>query len=136
MKIVWQDLPKAKGLFTKRSSIMKNLDDGKAVQHYSANTKIAVVQKAQFQGNTYYRTNSAKEKGLNWAFEASVFGLPNEAAPPAPTKVSVSYTLNAPKPRKSQPRKKQKCAQKPSSPKGGEEKEQSLIKRLLGIFKR
>lgn len=81
MKYNWETLPKTKNLFTKRSATMVDLKTNKIIQSYSANTKIAVVQKCTTPEKTYYRTKTAMEKGLDWAFEASAFGLPNEVAP-------------------------------------------------------
>lgn len=127
MDIEWQDLPDRKSLFTKRNAVMRDLHTKKIIQYYASNTKIAVVQKCNYDGTTYYRTNSAKENGLDWAFEAAAFGLPNDVAPPVHTP---SYSLN------SHTTKKQKSneTQKPESPKGGEEtKAQRRQKfRLLG----
>lgn len=127
MTIEWQDLPDRKNLFTKRNAVMHDLHTKKIIQYYASNTKIAVVQKCNYDGTTYYRTNSAKENGLDWAFEAAAFGLPNDIAPPVHTP---SYSLN------SHTTKKQKSneTQKPESPKGGEEtKAQRRPKfRLLG----
>lgn len=127
MNIDWQDIPQNNTLFTKRNATMRDLETGKTIQYYSANTKICVIQKANYKGMTYYRTRSAKDNNLDWAFEAAVFGLPNDIAPPVHTP---SYSLN------SHTTKKQKSneTQKPESPKGGEEtKAQRRPKfRLLG----
>lgn len=127
MNIEWQDIPQNNTLFTKRNATMRDLETGKIIQYYSANTKICVIQKANYKGMTYYRTRSAKDNNLDWAFEAAVFGLPNDIAPPVHTP---SYSLN------SHTTKKQKSneTQKPESPKGGEEtKAQRRPKfRLLG----
>lgn len=127
MNIDWQDIPQNNTLFTKRNATMRDLETGKIIQYYSANTKICVIQKANYKGMTYYRTRSAKDNNLDWAFEAAVFGLPNDIAPPVHTP---SYSLN------SHTTKKQKSneTQKPESPKGGEEtKAQRRPKfRLLG----
>ncbi len=84
MKYIWEDLPKPMNCFTVRNATMRNLNTGEVVQHYSANTKIAVVQKCVTPVATYYRTESAKHHYLNFAFEASAFGLPNELAPSVP----------------------------------------------------
>ena len=98
MKLNWQDLPKPKAVFTVRNAEMVDLDKKKIVQYYSANTRINVVQKVNYKGDTYYRTGSTVEKGLNWAFKASAFGLPNDEAPLEPSfspknSESVSRTL-------------------------------------------
>lgn len=81
MKCVWEDLPKPMNCFTARNATMRDLNTNKIIQHYSANTKIVVVQKCVTPVATYYRTESAKLNRLNYAFEASAFGLPNESAP-------------------------------------------------------
>lgn len=91
MKYTWQNLPDRKNCFTTRRAVMKDLDTGKTIQVYSANTKIAVTQKCVTTSGTFYRTDSACQNGLNWAFEASALGLPNEKAPLAqPKKLSTS----------------------------------------------
>lgn len=115
----WQDLPSRKNCFTVRNAVMRDLDKNKIVRYYSANTKIAVVQKCVTEKETYYRTESAKDHGLNWAFEASAFGLPNEAAPPAPDLDS----LNTQQPTNISPRldEKQTVYVAPTPPEGGEE---------------
>lgn len=78
MEITWKDLPKPKGFFTRRSTIMVTLDTKKAVQFYSANTKINVVQYTVFNGSVYFRTSSARDRGLNWAIKADSFSMPND----------------------------------------------------------
>ena len=140
MNIDWQDIPQNNTLFTKRNATMRDLETGKIIQYYSANTKICVIQKANYKGMTYYRTRSAKENNLDWAFEAAVFGLPNEAAPPAPTP---SYSLNSHKPvtRTPKPAKvKQKVnpTPKPKSSEGGEkaEAEKPKVSFLQRLFRR
>ena len=103
----WQDLPEKKNCFTTRSAVLINLDNNKILQYYSANTKIVVVQKCITKDGTYYRTESASRNGLNWAFKASAFGLPDEKAPSAhhsrpdsldvtdfPPKVDTSHTID------------------------------------------
>lgn len=127
MNCIWKDIDR-KNLFTKRNAVMINLDTKKIVQYYSANTKIVVIQKTQVGEKTYYRTASARDKSLNWAFEASVFGLPNEVAPSAPSRRSKSSSINTSqlrKPGKStlSRTEKQTKDQKIASPKGGEEKQ-------------
>lgn len=83
-KISWTDLPKALGLFTARSCSLVDLDTGKAVKTYSANTKIDVVQSTEFNGVKYYRTEYSKTKGFNWAFKAEDFAEPEVVAEPTP----------------------------------------------------
>ena len=131
MKYVWKDLPKPKGVFTVRNAYMRNLDDGKIVSNYSAGTKIQVVQKCITPNKTYYRTATAARQKLNYAFEATAFGLQNEVAPSAhsnlsPTKKKPSAS------RTPMPIKKQTRKAKSSSPKDGEAKsKKSWIKRLF-----
>lgn len=88
MKYEWKDLPKPINCFTVRSATMVNLNNGRIVQHYSANTKIVVTQKCVTPEKTYYRTRSAAHHYLNYAFEASAFGLPNEKASSEPSPIS------------------------------------------------
>ena len=132
MKYVWEDLPKPLNCFTVRSATMVNLNNGKIVGNYAANTKIVVVQKCVTSKGTYYRTNEAAHHYLNYAFRASAFGLPNEVAPSAHSPKSNSLGQN-PLKSKSTARtlssaKKQKSSQKSShkvaSPKGGETRQQ------------
>ena len=85
MKYIWKDLPKRLNCFTVRNARMVNLDTGKIVSNFAANTKIAVVQKCVTPTKTWYRTQEAAHHQLNYAFEASAFGLPNEKAPSAPS---------------------------------------------------
>lgn len=124
MKIVWQDLPKKQNCFTTRSAMMMDLDKRTAVQHYSANTKIVVVQKCVLPEGAYYRTETAKKKGLNWAFKASALGLPDEKAPSAPSTTLYSKYDKTRKPATTpRPAKKQTVSQKVAKPKGGEAKQ-------------
>lgn len=81
MKCVWEDLPKPLNCFTVRNATMVNLNTGKIVNNYSANTKIVVAQKCVTPKGTYYRTREAAYNYLNHAFRASAFGLPDEKAP-------------------------------------------------------
>lgn len=96
MKYVWKDLPEKLNCFTIRNAAMVNLNTGKIVRHYSANTKIVVVQKCVTPDKTYYRTADACHNYLNYAFEASAFGLPNENAPSAPS-AKINSHLNGSK---------------------------------------
>lgn len=136
MKCNWEDLPERRNLFTVKNTAMINLNTGKTVQRYSANTKIAVVQKCNSQGKTYYRTFDATYHNLNYAFEAEAFGLPNEKAPSAPStksntsessflkkKTDVSHTVNV---------KKQKASKKVASSKdGGKRRPMRWLKKLF-----
>lgn len=85
MKCEWKDLPKPMNCFTVRGTTMVNLNNGKIVSNYAANTKIVVVQKCVTPKGTYYRTQEAAHHYLNYAFRASAFGLPDEKAPSAPS---------------------------------------------------
>ena len=136
MKFKWEDLPKPLNCFTVRSATMVNLNTGKIVSNYAANTKIVVVQKCVTPTGTYYRTSEAEHHYLNYAFRASAFGLPDEKAPSAPSAKSNSLSRQStiPKPvsRTSKPAKKQTVAQKVATPKGGEEKQpRNWLKRLF-----
>lgn len=124
--IEWTDLPKPLNVFTKRNAIMRDLAKNKTVQYYSANTKIRVIQKGNFEGKTYYRTQSAKDHGLDWAFEAAAFGLPNDVAPPVHIP---SYSLNSHTTEKQKPDE----TPKPEPPKGGEEAK-AKKKPRFGLF--
>lgn len=124
MKYTWEDLPQRKNVFTTRNATMRDLRTKKIVQYYSANTRLTVVQKCIASGNTYYRTRSAVERGLDWAFEASAFGLPNEAAPlvPSPKTDSLGKKSKSrtPKNHTSTSVKKQTTQPKPKRSKSGE----------------
>lgn len=115
----WMDLPQPMNCFTVRSAMMMDLDKRTVVQHYSANTKIVVVQKCAIPEGTYYRTETAKLKRLNWAFKASALGLPDEKAPLVPPRNSLN-NFSAPATRTPKPAQKQKASQKAVSPKSGE----------------
>lgn len=127
----WIDLPDRKSCFTARNTAMIDLDKDKVIQYYSANTKIAVVQKCVTAKGTFYRTETAKERGLNWAFKATALGLPNEKAPSVPTTISLN-NISEPVTRTPNPAKKQKEAKTVASPKDGETKQRrSWINRLF-----
>lgn len=98
----WVDLPKPMSCFTVRNAVLKNLNNGNAIQHYSSNTKIVVVQKCVMPEGTYYRTVSAANSNLNHAFSADAFGLPNEVVAPAKPRAKKK---TAPQKAKLQPRK-------------------------------
>lgn len=134
MKYVWKDLPKDLNCFTVRNSTMRNLNTGEIIQYYSANTKIVVVQKCITEKGTYYRTRPAEHQNLNWAFEASALGLPNEKAPSAHLTNSIPYSLGKKKlaSRTPSPEKKQTRSPKPKVAKDGEpSKKPSLWKKLF-----
>lgn len=136
MKYNWEDLPKPLNCFTVRSANMVNLNTGKIVNNYAANTKIVVVQKCVTPTGTYYRTAEAEHHYLNYAFRASAFGLPDEKAPSAPSSKPNSLEKHTTSPRRAtrkSPIKKQTKSKKAASPKGGEEKRpRSWLKRLFG----
>lgn len=81
MTYEWKDLQGKMNCFTVRNATMFDLNTKKPVRCYSANTRITIVQKCVTGKSTLYRTGYAKENGLDWAFEASAFGLPNDIAP-------------------------------------------------------
>ena len=132
----WKDLPKPLNCFTVRSASMINLNTQKIVRNYAANTKIVVVQKCVLPEGTYYRTSEAESHYLNYAFEASAFGLPNEKAPSAPShkskKTGKSTLITPSASRKVKPSKKQTSSKTAKSPKGGEENRHlNWLKRLF-----
>ena len=136
MKYVWEDLPEKKNCFTVRNAAMINLNNRRIVRNYSANTKIVVTQKCVTPGGTYYRTNEAAHHYLNYAFEASAFGLPNEKAPSVHSSKPNSldkHTTNSTKPVvRTNPAKKQTSVQKAVIPKdGGGKRLRSWLKRVF-----
>lgn len=135
MKIIWKDLPKPQGFFTRRSAVMLTLDTKKAIQLYSSNTKLNVSQYTVFNGSVYFRTEPAKVKNLNWAIKADSFDLPDGyLASLAPTEHSLSKKQVT----SHTPAKKQKVTQKVAKPKSEEAQPQktTLIKRIFGRFKK
>lgn len=132
MSTKWQDLPKKLNVFTVRNARMVNLNTGKVVQYYSANTRITVVQKLVTPEKTYYRTASAEQANLNWAFEAKDFGLPNEKAPSAPSSLN---STTVPDSLAQTPASKTKKSPKRASSKGGGKKPRGLFARIKRIFK-
>lgn len=134
MKYNWVDLPKPLNCFTVRSATMVNLNTGRVVSNYAANTKIVVVQKCVTDKGTYYRTSEAEHHYLNYAFRASAFGLPDEKAPSVPTSSSNSLRKSTTKKPKSRTTsvKKQTSTKKTVSPKdGGEKRFGSWIKKIF-----
>ncbi len=124
MKYIWEDLPKPLNCFTVRNATMVNLNTGKIVSNYAANTKIVLVQKCVTPKGTYYRTSEAEHHYLNYAFRASAFGLPDEKAPSVPSAKSDSLNKTTLKTKSAartpKPIKKQTSTQKVILPKGGE----------------
>ncbi len=116
MKCNWIDLPEKKHCFTTRNAELLNLNTGEIIQHYSANTKIVVVQKCITEKGTFYRTESAAYNRMNNAFEAAALGLPNEVAPPS-SKDTLHLDFS---PKSEQSSKKQTAVTHKKSPSGGE----------------
>lgn len=136
MKYNWQDLPERMNCFTVRSAAMINLNTNKVVRIYSANTKIAVVQKCTTKEGTYYRTSEAAHHYLNYAFRAADFGLPNEKAPSAhsskPNSLDTHSNSKLEKHRTPKPAKKTNSSPKVAIPKDGEGKRhRSWLKRIF-----
>lgn len=123
MKYIWEDLPEKKNCFTVKNTTMVNLNTGKVMQHYSTNTRITLVQKCITPDKTYYRTSDAAHHYLNYAFEASAFGLPDEKAPSAHSAKPNSFkkhTNTRLESRTPSPDKKQTTSKKVAPPKDGE----------------
>lgn len=130
MKYEWKDLPERKNYFTVKNTAMINLNTGKVVRQYCTNTKIAVVQKCVTPTKTYYRTQDAEHNYLNYAFEAEAFGLPNEKAPSAPSKLSsnkLKSAISHIKPGS----KKQTSSGNKAKPKGGGATLKKIFNKLL-----
>lgn len=139
MAIIWEDLPNRKNCFTVRNALLWDLSKNKIIRQYLANTKIQVVQKANYNGHTYYRTETPALKGLDWAFEAASFGLPDEIAPLEPSlkSDSLSHSIISRKPKKLTPptsARKQTLNPKAKAPKNGEGKRH--MSWLSRIFRR
>ena len=139
MKYVWEDLPKPLNCFTVRGTTMVNLNTGRIINNYAANTKIVVVQKCVTPKGTFYRTGEAAHHYLNYAFRASAFGLPDEKAPsvrsPKPNSLSRhSERKTAPATRTLKPVKKQTSTKKAATPKDGEGKRHHFgwVKKFFG----
>lgn len=140
-KIIWKDLEKPYGLFTRRSALMVTLDTKKMVQQYAMNTKLNVVQYTIFNDSLYFRTLTAKEKGLNWAIKADAFVLPDELASLAPTpNLSPKKSVPNPKPvSRKTGNQKQKSARKVATPKSEEvvaPKKANIFSKLLKKLRR
>lgn len=139
--ITWKDLSKPYGLFTRRSALMVTLDTKKMVQQYAMNTKLNVVQYTIFNDSLYFRTLTAKEKGLNWAIKADAFVLPDELASLAPTpNLSPKKSVPNPKPvARKTGNQKQKSARKVATPKSEEvvaPKKANIFSKLLKKLRR
>lgn len=126
IKYNWVQLEKPISVFTVRNTTMRNLNTGDIVQHYAANTKLMMYEKCVTEVGTYYRTLSAAHHYLNYAFEASALGLPNEFAPSAPTTAFSHKT-----PSRRTPSKKQKDTPKAKAPNDGGEPKLSFWKKLF-----
>lgn len=126
----WKDLQGRMNCFTVRNATMVDLKTRKPVRCYSANTRITVVQKCVTDKGTLYRTEYAKKNGLDWAFKASAFGLPDEKAPSVPSHSPLSKT----KPENSHTKtgtEKQKEIQKEAPSKDGGTRLKGLFRKLL-----
>lgn len=139
--ITWKDLPKPYGLFTRRSALMVTLDTKKMVQQYAMNTKLNVIQYAIFNDSLYFRTLTAKEKGLNWAIKADAFVLPDELASLVPMpNLSPKKSVPNPKPvSRKTGNQKQKSARKVATPKSEEvvaPKKANIFSKLLKKLRR
>ena len=136
----WTELPKPLNVFTTRDTVMKNLNTGKIIQHYSANTRLTMAQKCITPKGTFYRTRSAKEHGLNWAFEAPALGLPNEVAPSAPTTLPPTNSIGKQKDTLAKPSaEKQKSIQNithPTKDGGSDGLAKKIKQKLIKIFKK
>lgn len=128
----WEDLESPKNCFTVKDTTMFDIPTKRVVRHFSQNTKIVVTQKCTMDGHTFYRTNAAKIRNLDWAFEAGALGLPDEVAPPVHSvspKVGLRLT-----PRIFRSAAKQKHSQKDSLVEGGATRSPRTIFKWL--FKR
>lgn len=135
MKYAWEDLPKPLNCFTVRNATMFNLNNGRIVNNYSANTKIVVVQKCVTPKGTYYRTREAAHHYLNYAFRAADFGLPNDKAPSAHSSKPNSLDTHHPNSKSATrgPVKKTNSKPKAVNPKDGEGKRhRGWLKRIFG----
>ena len=136
MKIVWKDLPKSQGFFTRRSAIMLTLDTKKAIQFYAPNTKLNLVQYTLFNNAVYFRTESAKKNNLNWAIKADSFSLPNNyLASLAPSRIFLEKKVVSETPSAQKTKIKQKQSSS-SKNEGSNAAKQNLIKRLMKHLKR
>ena len=124
MEYKWKDLPERLNCFTVKNTAMINLNNGKAIRHYATNTKINLVQKCVTPEKTYYRTADAAHHYLNFAFEASAFGLPDEKAPsapsPKPNSLGKSTLKRSPETRTPRPAKKHTYTRQVAPSKDGE----------------
>lgn len=131
----WEDLPRPLNCFTVRSVTLRNLDTGGIIRYYSANTKIVVVQKCVRPEGTYYRTAAAAERGRNYAFPASAFGLQDEVAPLEHI-ANNSQSKPEQKGTHTNSGKKHTVAKKPHAPKNGEERgAKGFLRRIFRIKK-
>ena len=142
-KITWKDLPKPQGLFTRRSAIMVTLDTKKMIQQYALNTKLNVVQYTYFNGSLYFRTLTAKERGLNWAIKADSFTLPVgliASLEPSPgfSPIEKKGTRPSKPATRTTGKSKQKSAKKTAKPKSEEVPavKQTLFSKLLKKLRR
>lgn len=140
MAYKWENLQNKMNCFTVRNATMVDLKTRKPVRCYSANTRITVVQKCVTAQGTFYRTESAKENSLDWAFKASAFGMPDEKAPLAP---SVTHKSNSVKVKKNESAKRtkptgenKKVSKKLVQPESGGATLAKWIKKIIGKGKK
>lgn len=136
-KIIWKNLPKVRGLFTKRNTVMVALDTKKAIQFYSANTKIQVTQYTLFNDSVYFRTKPAEDKDLNWAIKADSFDLPKDyLASLVPDKSPAKKASPKPSANNLENKKVSKRVASPKNEGTAQAQKTSLIKRLFRRFKK
>lgn len=138
-KLTWVQLPKPKGMFTKRSAIMVSLKDMKAVQHYSANTKIELCQCTCINGTIYLRTASAAQRDLDWGFSAKSFDMPSDeiASLVHLCAKNGSYSDIVRTPSSTTKQKQKSVVRKASTQSEGEKaRKEKLLNRLLNHFKK
>ena len=134
MAYEWKNLQGRMNCFTVRNASMVDLKTRKPVRTYSANTRITIVQKLVTEHGTFYRTEYAKENGLDWAFKASAFGMPDEKAPSVPSvsPLSKSKPVNS-HTTKSGAKKQKDTQKKKAAPNGGEAKPKlGWLKKIFG----
>lgn len=115
---------------------MVNLDTNGKIQLYSANTKINLVQEAEVDGTRYFRTETAAIQGLNWAFKASDFGLPDKVASLEPSKESFVDNESSSHLTHSKTPSNKKVAKIPKSSESEEKISEERKVSLLSAFKR
>lgn len=129
----WKDLQGRMNCFTVRNASMVDLKTRKPIRTYSANTRITIVQKCVTDKGTFYRTAYARDNGLDWAFRASAFGMPDKKAPSVPSVSPLSKSKPVNLHTTKSGSKKQKDTQNKAKSKGGETKPKlSWLKKIFG----